>query len=92
MVEQRGESVSQRAGIVNEEGLACGEDGSEEGGGWERRVVIVRTHNYITDVLMFVSYILFTPEGRPGMSDVFLLSGISGLSFYSPFPSLVVLQ
>ena len=27
------------------------------------------------------------PEGRPGMSDVCLLSGISGLSFDSPFLS-----
>ena len=27
------------------------------------------------------------PEGRPGMSDVTLLSGISGLSFDSPFLS-----
>ena len=26
------------------------------------------------------------PEGRPGISDVSLLSGISGLSFDSPFP------
>ena len=30
---------------------------------------------------------LITPEGRAGMSDVFLLSGISGLSFDSPFLS-----
>ena len=28
-----------------------------------------------------------TPEGRPGMSDVFLLSVISGLSFDFPFLS-----
>ena len=28
-----------------------------------------------------------TLEGRPGMSDVFLLSGISGLSFDFPFLS-----
>ena len=32
------------------------------------------------------------PQWEAGMSDVFLLSGISGLSFYSPFLSLVVLQ
>ena len=30
---------------------------------------------------------VFCPEGRPGMSDVILLSGISGLSFDSPFLS-----
>ena len=30
------------------------------------------------------------PEGRPGMSDVTLLSGISGLSFDSPFLSPVL--
>ena len=30
---------------------------------------------------------VFCPEGRPGMSEVFLLSGISGLSFDSPFLS-----
>ena len=30
---------------------------------------------------------LRAPEGRPGMSDVLLLSGISGLSFDSPFLS-----
>ena len=29
----------------------------------------------------------YLPEGRPGMSDVTLLSGISGLSFDSPFLS-----
>ena len=28
---------------------------------------------------------IITPEGMPGMSDVSLLSGISGLSFDSPF-------
>ena len=27
---------------------------------------------------------VFCPEGRPGMSDVIVLSGISGLSFDSP--------
>ena len=32
-------------------------------------------------------YLLQSPEGRPGMSDVSLLSGISGLSFDSPFLS-----
>ena len=31
------------------------------------------------------------PEGRPGMSDISLLSGISGLSFDSSFLSLVFL-
>ena len=30
---------------------------------------------------------VFCPEGRPGMSEVILLSGISGLSFDSPFLS-----
>ena len=39
---------------------------------------------------MFIVTVTFNssgPEGRPGMSDVFLLSGISGLSFDSPFLS-----
>ena len=30
---------------------------------------------------------VFCPEGRPWMSDVIVLSGISGLSFDSPFLS-----
>ena len=30
---------------------------------------------------------VFCPEGRPEMSEVILLSGISGLSFDSPFLS-----
>ena len=33
------------------------------------------------------SHLLKTPEGRPGMSDVFPLSGISGLSFDSTLAS-----
>ena len=33
---------------------------------------------------------LWPPEGRPGMSDVFPLSGISGLSFDSTLLSLVL--
>ena len=37
--------------------------------------------------IAFCCFLFFYPEGRPGMSDVFLLSGISGLSIYSPFLS-----
>ena len=35
----------------------------------------------------YVGYRTSSPEGRPGMSDVYLLSGISGLSFESAFLS-----
>ena len=35
----------------------------------------------------FVVVVVTSPEGRPGMSDVTLLSGISGLSFDSLFLS-----
>ena len=35
-------------------------------------------------------YCAISPEGRPGMFDVSLLSGISGLSFYIPFLSPLV--
>ena len=37
-----------------------------------------------TDIVFLT---VLPPEGRPGMSDVTLLSGISGLSFDSPFLS-----
>ena len=37
--------------------------------------------------LNMVGFVWFPPKGRPGMSDVTLLSGISGLAFDSPFLS-----
>ena len=39
------------------------------------------------DLSFTCTFSLSSPEGRPGMSDVTLLSGISGLSFDSPFLS-----
>ena len=48
----------------------------------------------VSQFTMFLPLFLFVclssfvyPEGRPGMSDLTLLSGISGLSFESPFLS-----
>ena len=44
----------------------------------------VRGFKFVDESLI---YIVTVPEGRLGMSNVILLSGISGLSFDSPFPS-----
>ena len=45
---------------------------------------------YHNEVLaLFSSSSSFSPEGRPGMYDVSLLSGISGLSFDPPFLSVL---
>ena len=45
---------------------------------WERRASVC---------IEYGGYRISFPEGRPGMSDVHLLSGISGLSFESAFLS-----
>ena len=45
---------------------------------WERRASVC---------IQYGGYRTSSPEGRPGLSDVYLLSGISGLSFESAFLS-----
>ena len=58
------------------------------GGGGGEWLVGYSCYCYSVFVYLFVVLFLFLPpEGRSGMSDVTLLSGISGLSFDSPFLS-----
>ena len=50
----------------------------------------------VLNVIVFIcgggaTHTYYTPKGRPGMSDLSFLSGISGLSFDSPFLSPVLL-
>ena len=51
---------------------------------------------FVLNVIVFIcgggaTHTYYTPKGRPGMSDLSFLSGISGLSFDSPFLSPVLL-
>ena len=50
--------------------------------------VLARLWRFVKVLSVFIRCIVFVdPEGRPRVSDVILLSGISRLSFDSPFLS-----
>ena len=86
MTDIRRERIPLLCSTVGKTALAKGWGGG--GGGYEEYNIIC-----VKLFLRFYVYFLLLilpPEGRPGMSDVPLLSGISGLSFDAPFLSPLV--
>ena len=68
---------------------SIGQGGGGGGGGGYEEYNIICVKLFLRFYVYFLLLIL-PPEGRPGMSDVPLLSGISGLSFDAPFLSPLV--